>query len=546
MIRVYNELILDSFLFPPTLSQLVEKGDLGNSKEIEKWLDQYRSGKVFAYGQSIQGAPVAIINVKHHFTKGQPPETMHKFVAFSMETYRLMLVPPSDKVVLFFNLDGFGLKNMDWSAILYILKCLEAYFPESLHTLVIYKAPWIFSGIWKILGPMLDPVVRSKVVFMSKPSECEHLLPADRLIEQLGGDVEFNWEKRWVEPEDSENTIQEEKKETEKRKGAYMDLAKEYEDVTRKWFGGDSSEKLLTQRKTLVKKLRLARLEADPYLRGKTQLHREGTLDGQGKVTWLYETKNGETVRHIIGRRDCAAVLQRELKELEEGKSIKDVEKTTSDALENDDWNKLYGSEEVARQVEGSRVDGETPSVPEDNSKAIMVLGLPAGESSGQASGDSPSDDHEKGDEKGEKKAKSSGKQQNKEEGAAAAGGAAAGGGAAAAAASSGGGKDDKQDFVDAPEASKKTVDKAENRDHVAAPKDEEAAEKSTPEYPDQSNGSAANGNAKNGNGGDSSDSSADNGDKSSLKGSVKDKTSAGKDKISSLGSKFKGMLKKN
>lgn len=46
----------------------------------------------------------------------------------------------------------------------FILKCLEAYFPETLNILLIHNAPWIFQGIWRILAPMIDPVVRTKIV----------------------------------------------------------------------------------------------------------------------------------------------------------------------------------------------------------------------------------------------------------------------------------------------------------------------------------------------------------------------------------------------
>lgn len=48
-----------------------------------------------------------------------------------MEGFRLLIVPPNDKVVLIFDMTGFGLRNMDWNCILYLLKCFEAYYPES-------------------------------------------------------------------------------------------------------------------------------------------------------------------------------------------------------------------------------------------------------------------------------------------------------------------------------------------------------------------------------------------------------------------------------
>jgi len=31
--------------------------------------------------------------------------------------------------------------------------------------MIIHKTPWVFAGIWKVLHPLLDPVVMNKVVF---------------------------------------------------------------------------------------------------------------------------------------------------------------------------------------------------------------------------------------------------------------------------------------------------------------------------------------------------------------------------------------------
>lgn len=360
------------------IEDLLVAGDEGNGVKIKKFLEQQKSGKTYAFGASVEEQPSFYVHVRKHFTKGQPAETMQKYIPYAMESFRLLLVPPNDKVVLFFDLQKFGLSNMDWGALLYVVKCLEAYFPESLHTLVIYKAPWIFSGIWKILYPMLDPVVRSKVVFMSKSQECAHLLPADRLIAELSGGVDFDFTKAWRPPRDGENKVDQNEK--KKREAKFYEIASKWEKVTKKWCEGDDSKEILQERQLLVKKLRLAQFEKEPFVRGKTQYHRDGTIDGQGIVTWLYKQQDGEAIRHIIGRKHCAAVLIREIKEMEENNaSFEDVEKKTDDAVEKSDWVTLYGSEEMARKIEGPRVDGEVPEEGWVNLEAITILSVPAG-----------------------------------------------------------------------------------------------------------------------------------------------------------------------
>lgn len=300
------------------VEELAENGDLGNAS-IEKFLDQQRSGKTYAMGTTDNEQPICYIHVKKHLTWGQPGASMSKYVIYAMESFRLLMQPPNDKVVLLFDLTGFGLKNMDWNCILFIVKCLEAYYPESLGTLYIHNAPWIFSGIWKLLGPMLDPVVRSKVKFTKKPEDIDNV-PKERLLSNMGGQNISEFE--FVEPVEGENDQTKDEEGKKRTWNNYMAIAKEYEQVTRKWCetkGKD--EKVVQQRDLLVKKLRVAQFEHEPYFRGKTVYHRNGTIDGQGVVTWEYKQKDGETIRHVVGRRACVETLKKEIAKIEGGAS---------------------------------------------------------------------------------------------------------------------------------------------------------------------------------------------------------------------------------
>jgi len=129
---------------------------------------------------------------------------------------------------------------MDWNCILFIVKCLEAFYPESLGILYIHNAPWIFTGIWKILGPLLDPVVRAKVAFTKNAKDVADRVPASRLIADLGGEIVTGF--KFVEPEENENDKQKDKAGREKAWKAYMDLANKFEEITRKQIDAQGKE----------------------------------------------------------------------------------------------------------------------------------------------------------------------------------------------------------------------------------------------------------------------------------------------------------------
>ncbi|PWN43480.1 hypothetical protein IE81DRAFT_75989 [Ceraceosorus guamensis] len=341
------------------IEEYAENGDLGNGAKIDKYLEQHRSGKTYAVGTASNEMPIALINVAKHSIVGQPGATLQRFVSSTMEIWRLLLIPPNDKVVLIFNMTNFGLKNMDWNCILYIVKCLQSYYPESLGIVYVHNAPWIFWGIWKILGPLLDPVVRAKVAFTSKPEELEKHIPKERLLEEFGGTMKNVY--TFPEPVEGENDNLKNESKRKETWGTYIGLADEYEKATTTWAKGDKDEKLVEKRKLLVKQLRVAQYEQEPYYRGKGVPHRDGTLDGQGIVTWEYPQKDGSTLRHIVGRQQCVATLKREIKEMQEGKSAADVEAKTAKAVNDSDWVTLYGDEQTARRIEGERLDGKVP-----------------------------------------------------------------------------------------------------------------------------------------------------------------------------------------
>lgn len=41
---------------------------------------------------------------------------------------------------------NFTLANMDYTPVKFMIKCFEANYPESLGSVLIHKAPWIFSS----------------------------------------------------------------------------------------------------------------------------------------------------------------------------------------------------------------------------------------------------------------------------------------------------------------------------------------------------------------------------------------------------------------
>lgn len=121
------------------------------SPDEEAFMMQYRSGKSYVRGTDKSGYPVYIIRVKLHDPHKQPDHVMESFALHNIETLRVM-TKGKDKISLLFDLTGFGLRNMDFHFVKFLLQLLEARYPETLKVVLVHNAPFVF---WGKLKPFL-------------------------------------------------------------------------------------------------------------------------------------------------------------------------------------------------------------------------------------------------------------------------------------------------------------------------------------------------------------------------------------------------------
>jgi hypothetical protein len=112
----------------------------------EAFMAQYRSGKSYVRGTDKDDHPVYVIRVKLHDPHKQTAEAMETYVLHNIETLRMMAREPNDKVCLIFDLSGFGLRNMDFHVVKFLIEVLETRYPETLGVVLVHNAPFVFWG----------------------------------------------------------------------------------------------------------------------------------------------------------------------------------------------------------------------------------------------------------------------------------------------------------------------------------------------------------------------------------------------------------------
>ncbi|KAJ1955426.1 hypothetical protein GGI12_005561 [Dipsacomyces acuminosporus] len=234
------------------------------------------------------GQPVIYIPVKMNDPKAQPAEQMIEYTIYLMEVARTLLHPPTEKVCLFFDTTDMTLSNMDWDFFKTFLHYLENFYPECLGLVIIYNAPWLFNGLWKLIRPLLDPVVASKVQFVSHKKDLQKFIAPENLLQQFGGSDGFKYS--YPLPQPDENKPMFDVQAHTKAEEARREACEAFEAATGKWAGLDSSASdaasAVQERQAAADKLIAASIEQDKYVRARTQYHRSGVIDGGLNIKW--------------------------------------------------------------------------------------------------------------------------------------------------------------------------------------------------------------------------------------------------------------------
>ncbi|KAI1293078.1 CRAL-TRIO domain-containing protein [Xylaria venustula] len=276
-----------------------KSGEGKERKDAREFLEQMRMGKVYIRGSDRMGRPVGYVHVACHKPGQQSQETLEKLIVQTIETARcLFTAPGNESFCVVFDLTGFSLSNMEWQPVRFIIRAFEANYPECLGTLLIHNAPWIFSGIWKIIRGLLDPVVAAKISFTRGTAGLEEYIARQNLISAFGGTD--NWVYSYIEPSPEEDTPLLSGGATRAKILAEREeIAERYLSATQAWIhhvkvGEGEAEEAAIQaqlRRNCAEALWTNYWELDPFVRSRTQLDRTGVIGMDGTIEFYPERR---------------------------------------------------------------------------------------------------------------------------------------------------------------------------------------------------------------------------------------------------------------
>ncbi|KAF9914899.1 hypothetical protein BX616_007339 [Lobosporangium transversale] len=271
------------------LDELIELSDVELDAKYPKFLEQLHKGKGYLHGADPLGRPLTFINPRFHHKADQPSETTYRFTLYNMEHGRTLLPQGTENVIVIFDLSNFGLDNMDWGFVRLFVQCFESYYPETLGVCVVHRAPFVFWGLWKLIQPLLDPVVASKFVFTRNNAELHKIIPRDRLpINHFDGLDDWTYE--YISAQENENDHMKDSAKKEELLRERHELEAKFDIATRAWIKeseGTSSD----ERDEIAKNIREQYARLSPYIHAASVYRRRGVAVN-GQINWTYNIKD--------------------------------------------------------------------------------------------------------------------------------------------------------------------------------------------------------------------------------------------------------------
>jgi hypothetical protein len=148
--------------------------------------EEIDSGKVTVNGVDLKGRPVITVIARKHDKSKRDFDQMRRFIIYMLEETMKQAQPHEEKMVILFDLAGFGMQCMDYEILKMLIEILQFNYPETLSVALVVSAPMLFSACWMIIRPWLDPVTAAKCTFLSTSQLTNHVDPAAIHPEVLG------------------------------------------------------------------------------------------------------------------------------------------------------------------------------------------------------------------------------------------------------------------------------------------------------------------------------------------------------------------------
>lgn len=148
-------------------------------------------GKNYFWKEDRDGRLVCYIRSRLHDRNAQTLQESIDFTLYTVEVGRRLRRHDEQLVTAIFDLRDAPLASLDIPCMQFMVSTLQSFYPEILGKCLILDAPWIFAGFWRLVKPLLDPVVAAKIEFIKVEDLPKYIETASIPLEYGGTDPFF-------------------------------------------------------------------------------------------------------------------------------------------------------------------------------------------------------------------------------------------------------------------------------------------------------------------------------------------------------------------
>lgn len=252
------------------------------------------AGKNFFWKNDREGNLVCYVRSRLHDKNAQTLQESIDYTIYSIEMGRRLRSHDEQLVTVMFDLKDAPLASLDISSLQFMVGCFQSFYPEILAKCLIKDAPWIFTGFWRMVKPLLDPAVAAKIVFVKQSDLPDHIDPVC-LPFAYGGVDPFAYEYMPPEADNypaeaSEASMDLMMQRIGVLKSGFVEVCRETYAIICRVEDPVVVEQMIAPVHTRRTEIKLQLQECyrvlDSMVLAKTFYHRIGVMDGEDRVDW--------------------------------------------------------------------------------------------------------------------------------------------------------------------------------------------------------------------------------------------------------------------
>ncbi|KAJ2890218.1 phosphatidylinositol transfer protein csr1, partial [Coemansia aciculifera] len=229
------------------------------------------AGLCIRVGQDRLGYPIIVVRVRLNVARERGEGAVETMSAYALERAATIARAHGERAMLLYDFTGFKLDNIDTTFIKTLVTLVNETYPQTFSTTIMFVNSWLFTGIWKLIRPWLDPIVAKRTYIIKDIEQLSTFVDRSQVMADMGGELKFSYS--FGRPTKKDNALMFDVDGRQQAEAELKEAVAAFEQETSAWVAGSShcSESRIQAATSFSN----AALKLDPYIRARFTSERQ-------------------------------------------------------------------------------------------------------------------------------------------------------------------------------------------------------------------------------------------------------------------------------